>query len=97
MLRDKDVASVIGTVAGRIDHWYLGSTPGSRGLSSTQLAALLREQCPKASARAFETIEEAFEEAQRSAEADDRILTFGSFLTVAAVMRARQHSGCERR
>jgi dihydrofolate synthase/folylpolyglutamate synthase len=93
MLRDKDIASVIDRVAERIDHWYLGSTPGPRGLSSAQLADLLRERRPKARVRAFDAIEDAHDAAQRGAEPDDRILVFGSFLTVAAVMRTRQHSG----
>jgi len=97
MLRDKDVSSVVDRVADRIDHWYLGSTPGPRGLASTQLADALRDRRPKADVHAFDDVEDAFEAAQRRAGADDRIVVFGSFLTVAAVMHAQQRLRAERR
>ena len=97
MLRDKDVAGVIDRVADRIDHWYLGSTPGPRGLPSSQLAGLLGERRPDARVLAFTDITAAFDAAQVTASADDRILVFGSFLTVADVMRAQRLRGIELR
>ena len=73
----------------RVDHWHVAPTPGPRGSSAATLAAQLRSHT-----RAVPVITEypdvaaAFAGAQKSAEADDRILAFGSFLTVADVMRA---------
>jgi dihydrofolate synthase/folylpolyglutamate synthase len=90
MLRDKDVAGVVDAMAGRVDHWYVASTPGARGLPSRALEALLRERRPQALVSAFDTIAEALDAAQGAASADDRILAFGSFYTVADAMRARR-------
>jgi len=93
MLRDKDAAGVIEKVAGRIDHWFLGGTSGPRGLPGRELAQILSETQPAAVADTFDDIGAAFDAAQRAAEADDRIIVFGSFLTVADVMRAQRPRG----
>jgi dihydrofolate synthase/folylpolyglutamate synthase len=89
MLRDKDIGGVIARLGDRIDHWHVAPTPGSRGSDVAAIAAAVRTH-----ARGAPTIDEyadvsaAFEGARASAGADDRILAFGSFLTVADVMRA---------
>jgi dihydrofolate synthase/folylpolyglutamate synthase len=88
MLRDKDVAGVIDKLAGRIDDWHVGGTPGARGLPGTEALRILLDRQPGASATAYDTIAAAFDAAQGEAGADDRILVFGSFLTVAEAMRA---------
>jgi dihydrofolate synthase/folylpolyglutamate synthase len=88
MLRDKDVAGVIDKLAGRVDDWHVGGTPGARGLSGTEALRILLDRQPGASATAYDTIAAAFDAAQGEAGADDRILVFGSFLTVAEAMRA---------
>ncbi len=90
MLRDKDIAGVIDKAASRIDHWYLGGTPGVRGLSSAEVADCLWQRHSGAHALEFDTITAAFDAAQAAAASDDRIVVFGSFLTVAEVMRAQQ-------
>ncbi len=87
MLRDKDVGGVIDQVAGRIDHWYLGGTAGARGLAGQALADVLRARRPDAALDSFDDVAAAFEAAHRAAGPDDRIIVFGSFLTVAEVMR----------
>lgn len=88
MLRDKDAAGVIDRLADRIDHWYVGGTAGPRGLSGPALAAVLRSRRPAAAVESFDDVATAFDAAHRAATADDRIIAFGSFLTVADVMRA---------
>ena len=95
MLRDKDVAGVIDKVAGRVDAWYLGGTPGARGLPGDDALRILLRRQPGANATAFDNIAAAFDAAQRAAEPDDRIIAFGSFLTVAEVMRARNQRRIE--
>jgi dihydrofolate synthase/folylpolyglutamate synthase len=89
MLRDKDVAAVIDKVVGRIDDWYVGGTAGARGLAGEDAAALVRERQPGASVAAFATVGAAYDAALSAAQPEDRIVAFGSFLTVAEVMRAR--------
>jgi dihydrofolate synthase/folylpolyglutamate synthase len=97
MLRDKDAAGVIDKVADRIDHWYLGGTAGARGLSGQALAGILRTRRPAAALDAFDNVGAAFDAAHRAAAADDRIIAFGSFLTVADVMHALRRRGADSR
>lgn len=95
MLGDKDIGGVIARLAGRIDHWHVASTPGPRGTSGERLAELLRMagagQGPDKSITVHASLDDAFLAAEAAAEADARILVFGSFTTVAAVMRLREH------
>ncbi len=97
MLRDKDAAGVIDKVADRIDHWYLGGTAGPRGLSGQALADVLHGRRPEAAVESFDDIGAAYDAAHRAAAADDRIIVFGSFLTVADVMRAQRRRGAQYR
>jgi len=97
MLRDKDVAGVIDKLADRVDHWYVGGTAGPRGLSGQALAAILQSRRPVAAVQAFDNVAAAFDAAHRAAAADDRIIVFGSFLTVADVMRAQRRQGTDSR
>ena len=92
MLRDKDAGGVVDALADRVDRWYLGSTQGARGLSAEALAEVVRQRRPDAAQATFETVAAAFDAAQGDAEVEDRIVAFGSFLTVADVMRAQRRS-----
>jgi len=95
MLRDKDAAGVIEKAAGRIDRWYLGGTSGPRGLSGKALAQMVRLQLPSAEFETFDDIAAAYRAARRAAGAEDRIIVFGSFHTVAAAMRAQCLAGAD--
>jgi dihydrofolate synthase/folylpolyglutamate synthase len=90
MLRDKDIAGVIAKLGSRVDHWHVAPTPGPRGTDAATLAALLRASAGAAQATISEyaDLASAFAGARGAASADDRIVAFGSFLTVAEVMRA---------
>ncbi|MGB2816953.1 MAG: bifunctional tetrahydrofolate synthase/dihydrofolate synthase [Burkholderiaceae bacterium] len=89
MLRDKDIAGVIARLGDRIDHWHVAPTPGPRGCDAASIAALLRDRFgAKCSVSEHADLASAFDGARDRAGADDRILAFGSFLTVAEVMRA---------
>ena len=91
MLNDKDIAGVIAKLGARIDHWYVGSIGGPRGTSADALAAVLRDVAAAHgytySISAHESVGAAYAAARECAAPDDRILAFGSFLTVADVMR----------
>ncbi|MBP9713637.1 MAG: bifunctional tetrahydrofolate synthase/dihydrofolate synthase [Sterolibacterium sp.] len=86
MMRDKDRAAVIAALKPRIDHWLPCTLPGARAATATELTAQL-EQAGISTALPFDTPSAAFMYAQEKAGEDDRILIFGSFLTVAEVMR----------
>jgi dihydrofolate synthase/folylpolyglutamate synthase len=86
MMRDKDSAAVIHALKPRIDHWLPCTLPGSRAATAMQLVAQL-ESSGIYTALPFETPTAAFVHAQEKAGEDDRILVFGSFLTVAEIMQ----------
>lgn len=94
MLRDKDVAGVIALLRDRIDHWMLADLPGPRGMRAQALAELLRAAGVSSAIHCFASPGAAFAAAQKSAAEGDRIVAFGSFLTVAdvlAAVRATRH------
>ncbi len=90
MLRDKDIDGVVARLGGRIDHWHVAPTPGERGCDAATVAALVRARAGSGGCVVSEytDLAAAFDGARGSAQADDRIVAFGSFLTVAEVMRA---------
>jgi len=92
MLRDKDVAGVIARIGARVDRWHIGPTPGARGADSEWLASQVRAvlaEANKPDVVEHATLVDAYAAALGEADVDDRIIVFGSFTTVAEVMRAR--------
>ena len=89
MLADKDVAGVVRLLRDRIDHWLVASLPGPRGLGAEKLAAILREVGVSGDIAEYVSPGGAYEVAVGRAAEGDRIVVFGSFLTVAEVMAAR--------
>jgi len=90
VMYDKDIDGVIARMKGVIDHWYLTNLPTPRAASSAQIASALREagvsEGENSHLAQYETPAQAFEAALGRAGEDDRILVFGSFLTVAGVI-----------
>lgn len=87
MLHDKDVAGVVERVRGRIDRWLVTGLPGPRGLGATGMAELLEGLGIRVEGR-FDSPAEAYRAAKGRAGEDDRIVAFGSFLTVSGVLQA---------
>jgi dihydrofolate synthase/folylpolyglutamate synthase len=87
MLGDKDVDGVIAAVNERITHWLPVTLSGRRATSADFLAERIAATGARVDHR-FATAAEALAYAQENAGEDDRILAFGSFLTVAAVLEA---------
>jgi len=94
MLADKDVESAFKAIGSRIQHWMLCSLPGPRGLSASVLQERLLEARvlsvdafgQTATQNCFESPRQALSEARARAQDNDRIVVFGSFLTVADVL-----------
>ena len=82
MLADKDIAGVLREMAPRVTHWHVASLPGPRGASADRLAAELEGK----SCRRFETPALAFAAARERAGENDKIVAFGSFLTVGEII-----------
>jgi dihydrofolate synthase/folylpolyglutamate synthase len=86
MLKDKDIAGVAASLAARIDHWLVAGLPGERGASAEQMRGAVAAAGLAAPAETSPDVATAFRRAQEIARPDDRILIFGSFLTVSAVL-----------
>ena len=83
MLRDKDIAGVAGAVAPRITRWHLARLAGARGTSARELARIVGEAGITAPAFEHESVAAALAAARGEAGENDKIIVFGSFLTVA--------------
>jgi dihydrofolate synthase / folylpolyglutamate synthase len=89
MYADKDIGNVIGAVKPRIDHWYVAGLPGERGAPALMIIEKLRAAgVAQTAIHAFDAIGSAFRAAREAASNADRIVVFGSFLTVAAAFAA---------
>jgi dihydrofolate synthase / folylpolyglutamate synthase len=88
MLKDKDIEEVIRIIEGRIDRWFVAGLPGDRGTSAQTIQENLLRVGVTKPVSLYATIADAFAAARASAGQNDRILAFGSFYTVADVMRA---------
>ena len=87
MLGDKDIDGVVKHLVGRVDHWLPCSLEGSRAASADDLAAALARAGVKSELPRFATPASAYAYARERVGEDDRIVAFGSFLTVADVMQ----------
>lgn len=86
MLADKDAAEVLAALSGEIDAWWTCTPATPRARDAAALAAVLREQAGAAPVRVQPDVNTALAEARSAAREGDRILVFGSFYTVAAVL-----------
>jgi dihydrofolate synthase/folylpolyglutamate synthase len=88
MLGDKDIGGVVDAVRHRFDRWYLAAPEADRAASAAEMARILDERGLGAVTRTFASVALALEAARRDAGADDRIVVFGSFYTVAEGLRS---------
>lgn len=87
MLADKDVEGVVAATASQIDVWYVAGIDNIRGATASQLVRAIHLQDADSDVLTFEDIASAYRQAFLDAGKNDRIIVFGSFFTVADVMR----------
>ena len=92
-LADKDVAGVVAALEHEVSAWFLAGLENvdARGQSVDAMAAKLNGTAAATGAR-HASVEAALRAAQSDANAEDRILVFGSFHTVAEALTIL-HSG----
>lgn len=88
MLADKDVEGAVRLLDRRVDRWYACGLSGPRTLDAGAMAARLGTASVSAEVRLCESVARGLSAAREDANPDDRIVVFGSFLTVAAAMDA---------
>ena len=87
MFADKDMAGVAAAMRSRVDRWFVASLPGPRAASVAAIRdALVAAGVEAGALEDFPDIASAFIAATDIADEADRIVVFGSFLTVAAVL-----------
>ncbi|MGK5024134.1 bifunctional tetrahydrofolate synthase/dihydrofolate synthase [Janthinobacterium sp. RB2R34] len=97
-MQDKDIDGVLAAMSEHVDHWCLAGLPSPRAATASELAAkvqLMLEDKPDSgdhTVSVFDDPAQAFANAMSRAGENDRIVVFGSFLTVAGVMKARKSS-----
>lgn len=83
---DKDLPGMIAAAAGAFDAWFIADQPGNpRAAPASRIASLLREAGlgPVSESR---NLRQAFARARALSGPADRVVVFGSFFTVAAVL-----------
>lgn len=88
-MADKDIAAVLARLNPIVDKWYFTNLPTERAARATDLMAQwqatnTRKDC---SAEVFVDPESALQAALAAADPADRIVVFGSFLTVGGVLK----------
>lgn len=97
-MQDKDIDGVLAAMSEHVDHWCLTGLPSPRAATASELAAkvqIMLEDKPDSgdhTVSVFDDPAQAFANAMSRAGENDRIVVFGSFLTVAGVMKARKSS-----
>lgn len=85
MLIDKDITNALSPLIKQVDAWYLGSLQVNRGATAEHVFEKLN--LGKESVNCFDNVTQAFKMASAVASADDLILVYGSFYTVAEIRR----------
>lgn len=89
MLNDKNPVAVVEALKSSIDCWYVADLSGSRAMTGSELATTLSEIIPPDSIVCNTDVVNAYQQALSDCQKGDRILVFGSFLTVEAIMKTR--------
>jgi dihydrofolate synthase/folylpolyglutamate synthase len=85
ILGDKDIEGIAEQLRGSFDEWVVAGLSGARAVAPDELAARLGRAGANVVATAT-SVEEACEAVRRRAAPGDRIVVFGSFLTVGPAL-----------
>jgi dihydrofolate synthase/folylpolyglutamate synthase len=87
VLKDKDGPGVLAPLAPLVDVWHVGGLVGRRGAPAEVLSSVLAQLPVRGPVHAHATIDAALASARTRASAGERVIAYGSFLTVAAASR----------
>jgi dihydrofolate synthase/folylpolyglutamate synthase len=85
-MADKNIAEMVAPLAGTVDAWFLADQPDNpRAAAAAEIAALLRP-LGETMISMSRNLRQALRRARQLMAADDRLVVFGSFFTVAAAL-----------
>jgi dihydrofolate synthase/folylpolyglutamate synthase len=89
VMHDKDLAGVLKPIAPLVDAWYLTDLPSARAASGESLRPLVQRASDRGevAVSCHATPAQALVAAMGRADPTDRIIVFGSFLTVGGVLK----------
>ena len=87
ILKDKDIFGVINVLNLDIDDWFIAEIQNERAASIETISNTIQKINPSAHIEAFKNIQEAYQFASKEVTRNDRIIVFGSFFTVADIMK----------
>jgi len=73
----------------QVDEWFVAGLPGPRGADAPRMEQALTSIGVKTPITCFASPADAYHQAVGSAGQNDKILVFGSFYTVGAVVQCR--------
>lgn len=86
MLADKDIQQCVQLISSQIDAWYVAPLRDKRAAAREKLEEIF-SQADARSVQFFPSIQDAYDHASGAAQTGDRVVVFGSFHTVADVLR----------
>ena len=87
ILKDKDIFGVINVLNLDIDDWFIAEIQNERAASIETISNTIQKINPSAHIETFKNIQEAYQFASKEVRRNDRIIVFGSFFTVADIMK----------
>ncbi|HET8710348.1 MAG TPA: bifunctional tetrahydrofolate synthase/dihydrofolate synthase [Spongiibacteraceae bacterium] len=90
MMADKDMAAVIDALKNYIEAWYIGALRDNPRAASVETVAQVLQAQAVTNVVTANSVDDAYAKAIAQAQAGDRIVVFGSFFTVAAVLARLQ-------
>ena len=87
MLHDKPIVDVLRILVPLVSSWHVAGLAGARGTSTEDMRAALAAAGVSEGVGLHEDIEQAYVAALAEASEHDRIVVFGSFHTVGAILR----------
>ena len=87
VLNDKDIMGIISLLKNHVDQWFISEVNSHRRMEVAQIEQALKENCSdNINVSKFDSIEDAYVQAQAIAHEGDRIIVFGSIFTVSEVL-----------
>ena len=86
MLNDKDIAGALLPLKGKVDCWHAATLSGVRGTSAENVKCIITGAQLGGEVICYDSPQAAMQAAKGEAGESDRILAFGSFLTVAGAL-----------